>query len=300
MKILLALDGSDGSILARDFVTGLALPAGSEVHLVGAYQVPTQWASDLGAGLAWIDDAETELRAGLSDQLDELGRPIETTGVTTIPHVRCGRPASVILDLADEIGPDLVVTGSRGRGALASVLLGSVATEVATHARVPVLVARSARVHRLLVATDGSPSVACIPNALERWGVFRGVPADVVSVSIPDSPTFELIVGLYTLGNARLAAKRRDLRDQYRSDAETMAARLEAIGVPATAHVRSGDPAHEIVAAAQEASADLVITGHRGLGGIDRLLLGSVARTVLVHAPTSVLVVRPGPDASAA
>jgi nucleotide-binding universal stress UspA family protein len=171
---------------------------------------------------------------------------------------------------------------------------------VATHATAPVLVARSARVHRLLVATDGSPSVACIPTALERWGVFRGVPADVVSVSIPDSPTFELVVGLYTLGNERLAAKRRDLREGYRTDAESMAARLGAMGIPATAHVRTGDPAHEIVAAAGELGADLVITGHRGLSGIDRLLLGSVARNVLVHSPTSVLVVRPDPDAPVA
>lgn len=297
MKILLALDGSDGSIIARDFVTGLALPAGSTVHLVSAYQVPTPWTAELGAGMAWIDDAESEMKASLLEQLRSHAAPIESAGAATVPHVVCGRPATAILDVASSVEPDLIVTGSHGRGALASVLLGSVAIEVAAHATAPVLVARSARVHRLLVATDGSRSAAAIPATLERWGAFRGLPADVVAVSISDSPTFELIVGLYTLGNDRLAAKRRALREQYRVDAERMAASLEAIGMPATPHLRTGDPAHEIVAAAAEYGADLVVTGTRGLGGIDRLMLGSVARSVLTHAPCSVLVVRGQPEA---
>ena len=55
---------------------------------------------------------------------------------------------------------------------------------------------------------------------------------------------------------------------------------------------RSGDPAHEIVAYAKEQQSGLLVLGTRGHTGLRRLMLGSVARNVLLHAPCSVLVVR--------
>jgi nucleotide-binding universal stress UspA family protein len=297
MKILIALDGSEGAAMARDLVVALRLPDSTEVHLVAAYQVPTDWAPELGAGLAWIDDAETAMRDTLHETLGTMAAPFVAAGITPIEHVVRGRAATAICDVARSIGADLVVTGSRGRGVIAATLLGSVAAEVATHAPCPVLVARSATISRLLVATDGSRSAEHIPDRLEAWGFFRGLPADVVGVSIAETPTFELIVGLYTLGDERLAAKRRDLHERYRRSAEAMATRLSDIGIPATAHVRTGDVAHEILHAARDHGADLVITGTRGLGALDRLLLGSVARNVLTHFGGSVLVMREGEPA---
>ena len=297
MKILIALDGSEGAAMARDLVVSLALPDSTEVHLVAAYQVPTDWAPELGAGLAWIDDAETAMQETLHETLATMAAPFVASGITPVEHVVRGRAATAICTVARQIGADLVVTGSRGRGVIASTLLGSVAAEVATDAPCPVLVARGGRVARLLVATDGSPSAEHIPDRLEAWAFFRGLPADVVSVSISESPTFELIVGLYTLGDERLANKRRDLHDRYRRSAEAMAERLSGIGIPATAHVRTGDVAHEILSAARDHGADLVITGSRGLGALDRLLLGSVARNVLTHFAGSVLIMREGPPA---
>jgi nucleotide-binding universal stress UspA family protein len=59
-----------------------------------------------------------------------------------------------------------------------------------------------------------------------------------------------------------------------------------------TAEVLRGDPASSIIASAQEQTADLVILGSHGEGGIDRWLLGSVSERVARHAPCSVLVVR--------
>lgn len=69
--------------------------------------------------------------------------------------------------------------------------------------------------------------------------------------------------------------------------------RLSAVGVATEAVVRSGDAAQEIVQAAAERGADLIVTGSRRRRGIDRLFLGSVARNVLQHAGVSVLIVRP-------
>jgi nucleotide-binding universal stress UspA family protein len=292
MKILIALDGSEGAATARDLVAALPLAATTEIHLVAAYQVPVDWAPELGAGMAWIDDAESTMQDALETSLGAMAAPFVAAGIVPVHHVVRGRAATAVCDVARSIGADLVVTGSRGRGPIAATLLGSVANEVATDAPCPVLVVRRATVSRLLVATYGSPNAERIPERLAAWGLFRGLSADVVAVSISDTPTFELIVGLYTLGDDRLEAKRQDLHRGFQRSADAMAARLTDIGIPATPHIRTGDVAHEILHAARDHGADLVITGSRGLGALDRLLLGSVARNVLTHFSGSVLIIR--------
>ena len=65
-------------------------------------------------------------------------------------------------------------------------------------------------------------------------------------------------------------------------------------GLQATAHVREGDAAHQIIACARERDAGLIVVGTRGQTGLKRLILGSVARNIVLHAPCSVLVVREG------
>lgn len=292
MKVLLALDGSEPSLLSRDLVAALAWPVGTEIHLLSAYQVPADWTSGMGSTMDWVGDAEDAARDALDDQLRTFSAPIVERGITVERHVLRGRAPDAINDLGAELGADLIVTGSRGRGPIRSMLLGSVAAEVAAHASRPVLVARDRSVSRLLVATDGSPSAGLIPDRLNEWGILRGIPADVVAVAVPDGPAFELMVSMYTMAGERLALLRRELQGTAARDADEMAKRLSAVGIPATPHPRSGDPANEIVAAAHELGANLIVTGSRGLGTLDRLLLGSVARNVLVHARCSVLIVR--------
>jgi len=50
-----------------------------------------------------------------------------------------------------------------------------------------------------------------------------------------------------------------------------------------------------ITSAAKSAEADLIVVGARGLGGFERLLLGSVSENVLRSAPCPVLIVKPPP-----
>lgn len=292
MKILVGVDGSACSVVALDLVASLDWPAGTEFTLLAAYEVPIDWTGGVGATMSWVGDAEDAMRDHLEEQLGGLAPRLAERGYAVDRVVVRGRPATAIVETAREREADLIVTGSRGRGPLRSMLLGSVASEVAGEAPCPVLVARRPSVSHLVVATDGSSVARAIPERLAAWGVFTGMPADVVAVSIPDGPIFETAVSLYTLGDDRLAAQRQEMRSMYERDAETMAAELSDIGLPAIPHLRAGDPAHEIIAVAEDREADLIVTGTRGLGGIDRLLLGSVARNVLTHARCSVLVVR--------
>jgi hypothetical protein len=61
------------------------------------------------------------------------------------------------------------------------------------------------------------------------------------------------------------------------------------------AHLGLGDPDKEIVKFAEDAHADLIVLGSRGLGRLRRALLGSVSDSVVRHAHCPVLVVRQGP-----
>jgi nucleotide-binding universal stress UspA family protein len=85
-----------------------------------------------------------EIRREAQEILDEQVRKIEEAGGTVaIAHLRMGeRRDEAIVHLAEEIGADLIVIGSRGRGGLRRALMGSVSDSVVRHAHCPVLVVR--------------------------------------------------------------------------------------------------------------------------------------------------------------
>ena len=292
MRILLALDGSESSIQARDLVAGLLWPEGTAICAVSAYELPIDCTGSVGASMAWVGDAGDAMRDELSAELERLAEPLARRGWQLERRVSKGRPATAILDVARHVEADLIVLGSRGRGPLTTMLLGSVSAEVVDQAGCSVLVARGSEASRVLVATDGSDVARAIPDVLSAWGAFRGAAVEVVSVAPLPERSFELLAEVYTLGNYRPEDDRRGLLDRHRGLAEEMAQQLAERGIAATSSVLAGDTAHEIIAAARRRGADLIVTGTRGLQGVERVILGSVARNVLLHAPCSVLVVR--------
>jgi hypothetical protein len=79
---------------------------------------------------------------------------------------------------------------------------------------------------------------------------------------------------------------------EHETMAREMAGQLRVAGLTAEAELRTGDAASQIVAAAQAWDADLIVMGTHGHTGLERILLGSVARNVLQHAPSSILIAR--------
>ncbi|HIH37156.1 MAG TPA: universal stress protein [Methanocellales archaeon] len=63
-------------------------------------------------------------------------------------------------------------------------------------------------------------------------------------------------------------------------------------GIPVTCILREGDIADEILRASEDLGCDLIVMGRRGLGKIDRFLLGSVAEKVVKHSSKTVLMVK--------
>ena len=204
-----------------------------------------------------------------------------------------GRPATAIADAARDFGADLIVLGSHDRGTLGSALLGSVSAEVVEYAATPVLVARTTTIQRLVLADDGSPSATAARDLVGWMPGFSGLAVRVVSVSAGQPSWLAWLEPEAPADIQALEAVIETDQERHRELAEASARQLRAAGLAAEAEPegRRGDPGTEIVGVAQAFNADLIVMGTRGQTGLERVLLGSVARKVLHHAHCSVLVI---------
>lgn len=294
MRVMLAFDGSAGAEAARDLVAHLRWPARTAITLVAALERgPTLFGVPEYAVVAEDSrEASAMMLADLQATLQAAAAPLNAPGRLIDTRVVRGRPASALLEEAKALQPDLIVIGSRGHGPLATVLLGSVSTEIVDHAPCPVLVARRPTAHRLVIGVDGSESSQRAVATLSAWPIFAGLPARVVGVS-ERSPGWTALSTAFYPGMAETAESSREARrSQAAQITERACEDLSRVGLIATSELREGDPAEELIRAATEDDADLIVVGSRGLSALSRLALGSVARKVLLHTPVSVLVVR--------
>lgn len=292
MRVLVATDGSPSARVALELARALAWPAGTVLRVVQVVLAASalEGASRARDGVAAADGA---LRAGVA----AAARALSRDGITVESDLLAGGSIGArVVEEAERIDADLVITGSRGHGPIASMLLGSVAAAVVDHAPCPVLVARRPAVTSVVFAEDGSESAFEARRLLASWPMFRGKPVRVVSVAHVTAPLLSGVaptlveearrVHLEMLAEARIAHDRL---------AGETAEQLRVAGCAALADTREGDAATAILACAEDAKADLIVMGSRGRSGMARLLLGSVARNVLHHAHTSVLIVRRPP-----
>jgi nucleotide-binding universal stress UspA family protein len=278
MRILIGVDGSRAADVACGFVASRTWPTGTRVSLLGVTD-----ALDWDAPGVASPDA-----IGLEVVLEERAESLRRCGLNVSVDVEPGRAGELLVERAAEMFADLIVVGSRGLGPVATAIRGSVSAHLVDHAGCPVLVARSPEATRMLLATDGTTSSHSIPRVLAAWGnAFRGLPVEVLSVAPRDA-----FVTPWGVGSE-------DERDAPGPDlilhegiAEQVADEMMELGWQAAAVARAGDPGREIVTAGREWGADLVVTGSRGISTLRRLVAGSVAHDVLLHARSSVLVVR--------
>jgi nucleotide-binding universal stress UspA family protein len=137
-KILVGLDGSNGSARALDWAIALAKALDAEIVAVHVGELLTP--SALGLGLAPID-----LPANWMEDLrerfeNEWTAPLKQSGVRYRTVFESGAPAPTLIAIARDQHPDLIVTGSRGLGGFGELLLGSVSHQLVLHAHLPVVV----------------------------------------------------------------------------------------------------------------------------------------------------------------
>ncbi|RDI72700.1 universal stress protein [Halopelagius longus] len=142
---------------------------------------------------------------------------------------------------------------------------------------------------RILVPTDGSKGSDRVVEHAVRLADVHG--AAVHALYVVNSGSF---AGL------PMESSWEGLDEMLRADAAEAVGEVRRVatdaGVPVETNVIEGAPSREIVEYAEREGCDLVAMGTHGRGGIDRLLLGSVAEKVVRASNVPVLTVRVGPD----
>jgi len=301
VKVLVATDQSQNGNLAVDLARSTTWPPDTLLRVLTCIE-PLGAGGELGVPPYTYDDAlVTSAREGLQSAASGVKRP----GLLTEYVVCVGRAADEIVRQAADLKADLVIVGSRGRGPLATTLLGSVAAEVVDRSPCPVLVARRPALNKIVLAEDGSSGAAGALAYLTSSPFATSlaeVPVQVTGVVDTDMP-WALTSGIdghatgpmYEAYQEGLGAQRKALATKTRETAEV----LTRLGRRATAALREGHPASELIAEASESDGDLIVVGTRGRTGLERLALGSVTRAVLTHAKCSVLVVHQKTERSA-
>jgi nucleotide-binding universal stress UspA family protein len=295
-RVVVGIDGSPGSRTALLQAYVAAARRGADLEVVAAYTLQLYWFGGVPLDVPNVplvrDDTERRARA----QLDEVRNEIAVSTVPGVGDVGAelvvvqGAPAHVLVERAR--AADLLVVGSRGRGATRSALLGSVALHCATHAPCAVLVVHPhaesrSDPPRVVVGVDGSDAAQAALAAAVDEAVARGAYVDaVVSFQITDYWTDlgSVVVPSMEQIRAELSRRTQALVDEVLGDRPP-----GGTVPPVRIHVEEGAAGDVLVHAG--AAADLLVVGSRGHGAFRGLLLGSIALHCAMHAPCPVLVV---------
>lgn len=233
------------------------------------------------------------------EALTILDLALRRTGISVRAQARLAEGPAADALLAAQDDADLLVLGRRGLGRVGRLVLGSVSSTVVEHATRPVTVVRRAEKSvpdaggspaegtppRVLVGVDTSPpSIAALHHGAEAAARIGGV-LDVVFA-------WQITTLAPLPGSWGWAPPIEDY-EKFAAGALDACVAQAALPLPDERVVRRvlhGNAAEMLLKAA--AGAERVVVGNRGLGGFDRLLLGSVSRQVLEYAASPVTVVR--------
>jgi nucleotide-binding universal stress UspA family protein len=141
-KILVPVDFSEDSRRALDEAIGLAKVFGAGIHLLHCYPLDLSGAAR-AYGVTTPESYVEKLHDAAVELLSSWRSKVRAEKIDAEQTVSAHPPVSAIAALADEIGADLIVMGTRGRSGMKHLLLGSVAERTIRTARCPVLTVKS-------------------------------------------------------------------------------------------------------------------------------------------------------------
>ena len=282
-SILVGVDGSDSAERALEWAIDQAVLERRPLTLVHGAG-PSMWYAD-AVGLdqrlvveAIRDDAYAVVRAA-RDQVKA-----RAPGLEIHESLQMGDARSVLLDLSSDAS--MIVLGSRGRGPVKSLLLGSVAVAVTRHASCPVVVLRPRNLgsvrHGVLVGADGTERSSTTLEFAYRQASLRGLPLTVMHCFWD--------VRSATIGSGVVSDDEPDLEIKRELLSESVSGMTEKFpDVPVRKVLARGLTDKCLVAAAE--TMDMLVVGARERGSLSGMVYGSVASAVVEHASSIVAVV---------
>lgn len=129
-RIVVGVDGSEGSTRALEWAAAEAARAGAALEVHTAYGP--------GGVLATPATTERAMRRLVEQSVDHVHQVAPDVKALGVTHE--GSPVTALIEASH--GADLLVVGSRGRGGFTGLLLGSVSQQCAVHAHCPVVIVR--------------------------------------------------------------------------------------------------------------------------------------------------------------
>ena len=266
---------SERGVLAYAVATAGEL--GARVHVLHAYGVPSNvfYPPIAGEEEALLSQGRDMLRALLADHPES-----EITG-----ELRAGTPHEVIAGEVDRLDIDLVVMGTHTGARLRRFFLGSVAERVLRTCSAPVITVplpselRAGAPSSILVAHDLSERSR--DALVQAHGLQRSLGAAISLVHV-------LPPSLDSHGRPTRRDYREALQRELLRDVEEVFGRESPV---VTIRMVEGPIVEQILATQRELGADLLVVGATGKGGVDRVLLGSVATGLVRASDVPVLTV---------
>ena len=281
MRVLLGTDGSPDAVRAADWLGRFPLPAESRLLVVSV--LPR-----LGSRAAEHQNAmHGQARQVLEDTRLKLAPRAVDVRLTE------GSAREGLLQTAEEWKADLIVLGARGLGAVERAWLGSVSLSVAREARCAVMIVKGGAqaLQRVVVGLDGSEHsrhalsfMASLPLAADTELLLVGV---AEKTHFPRSAPSVVADQLHAFV-AELDEEEQSRKLQILADAEKTINRKGRVQLKSVV----GNPPDEIVAAAKTTGAQLIVLGSRGIGRLQRLVLGSVSESVLLQSECTVMITK--------
>ncbi len=307
MKALVGVDGSSNSLGAVSFIGQLLSPEHDELILF--FATPVMSIDDERLDLS----VEERVRSMLTHNI--LDAALERLPAEWRPRAQrkdmIGLPGSALIEAAQAEGADLIVVGYQGTSSiLETFLLGSVSRKVIHSATVPVLVVKPEKTDsgankpvskplHLLTAYDGEHAADSIASVLSKFNWPAGTEGQVISVvkpmflsDLPDwvknkprDPDVAAMADAWKEEHSQnLVAAKQEL-ERFRDLLPTCFAGKEPV-------VAEGRPGDQIIAAARNSNADLIVLGISARRRLERLLIGGTTEQVLASGACSVLIVR--------
>lgn len=278
--IMLATDFSERSDRALRRATLLAREVGAALTLVHAVD----------------DDKPKRIVDRERSDAEAMLRQLTTTlqdvdGVTCETRVILAEPSEAILLAAREGSPDLLVIGPHRRQIFRDVFVGTTAERTIRAVGCPILMANAAPVgayRHVLVTTDLSEGSRDSISAYLKLDLAKSARHSILHVF--DAPMLRLVMSHEIPPEEKEAYLEEQRTNASRLLAEFLASTKASMLAPILRHEKT-NASGEILTAALEAGADLVVVGTQSKHGIERFFLGSVTERVLRDSSIDVLAI---------